>query len=555
MKVIALVQGWVMVSAMAGTLAAATPVLRVVSSGAGTNLLRNGDFEQSGNGRFLDWAAAPQGYHVAPGEGRNGSTALRCTAPDATGWRGASQTLTLNRQSVAPLIVRGWSRAEGVSGSAGSGYSLYADLIYDDGTPLWGQTANFSTGTHDWQLREVIILPEKPVRSLTLHCLLRGHAGTVWFDDVSVTEVTAAGPAVLFQGTPVLPVPSTNPPPAATASFATADGLRLGLTGSRVVSLQLDGRELGGSAPGGFLVRDVAANSDVFAFANGECPELGLRLEFSVRAHPHHLAIRGRLTNLRGGDRAVLLLFALPVDATGWVWHDNIRESRTIRGAAEFVVANPVGAGTTGTMSAYPLAAISGPDAGLALGVDYDRPAQYRFFYHAGTRQFCAAFDLGLVPESEQFPNSAEFGLVLYHFAPAWGFRAAFQKFTEIWPEHFVVRARQQGIWMPFTDVSTVQGWEDFGFRFHEGDNAVAWDDAHDILSFRYTEPMTWWMPMAPELPRTLAEALRVRDTYAEGPPGFHRDMARVSRHAAIYDANGQPALLFRNAPWANGAV
>jgi len=426
MKRLAWWWGWTLVGGLAGTLMAAQPVLRVVGGVTGNNLLRNGDFEQSGNGRFLDWAAAPQGYHVATGEGRNGSTALRCTAPDATGWRGASQTLTLNRQSVAPLIVRGWSRAEGVSGSAGSGYSLYADLIYDDGTPLWGQTANFSTGTHDWQLREVIILPEKPVRSLTLHCLLRGHAGTVWFDDVSVTEVTAAGPAVLFQGTPVLPVPSTNPPPAATASFATADGLRLGLAGSRVVSLQLDGRELAGSAPGGFLVRDVAANSDVFAFANGECPELGLRLEFSVRAHPHHLAIRGRLTNLRGGDRAVLLLFALPVDATGWLWHDNIRESRTLSGAAEFVVANPVGAGTTGTMSAYPLAAISGPDAGLALGVDYDRPAQYRLFYHAGTRQFCAAFDLGLVPESEQFPNSAEFGLVLYHFAPAWGFRAAF---------------------------------------------------------------------------------------------------------------------------------
>lgn len=540
---------------LAGTLLAGTPVLRVVSSGTGTNLLRNGEFEQRSGGSFPYWSAAPQGYQVAAGEGRDGSTALRCTAPDATGWRGASQTLTLNRKTVAPLIVRGWSRAEGVSGGADSGYSLYADLIYNDGTPLWGRTANFSTGTHDWQPREVIILPEKPVRSLTLHCLVRGHAGTVWFDDVSVTEVTAEGPAVLFQGTPMLPVMSTNPPPAATSHHATADGLRLGWAGTRVVSLQLDERELAGPAPGGFLVRDVAANSDVYPFEDGECPELGLRLEFAGSAHPQHLALRGRLTNLRGGDRAILLLFALPVDATGWFWHDDIRQSRALSGAAEFVLANPVGAGTTGTLSAYPLAAISGPDVGLALGVDYDRPAQYRLFYHAGTRQFYAAFDLGLVPESEHFPNSAEFGLVLYRFAPAWGFRAAFQKFTEIWPEHFVVRARQQGLWMPFTDVSTVQGWEDFGFRFHEGDNAVAWDDAHGILSFRYTEPMTWWMPMAPERPRTLAEALRVRDTYAEGPPGFHRDMARVSQHAAMYDADDQPALLFRNEPWANGAV
>lgn len=550
---------WLGAGGLAGTLVAASPVLRVVSPSGATNLLRNGDFEQRSGGSFLHWTAAPNGYQVAVGEGRHGSIALRCVAPEPTGWRGASQTLTLNRKTVAPLVVRGWSRAEGVSGSADSGYSLYADLIYTDGTPLWGQTANFSTGNHDWQMREVIIHPEKPVRSLTLHCLLRGHAGTVWFDDVSVTEVTAEGEAVLFQGTPMIPVPPPNPAPAATARFVTGDGLELGLADARVVSVQVDGHELAGAAYGGFFARDVAARSDAFAFERGECPELGLRLDFTVQAHTHHLRLRGRLTNQRGGDRAILLVFALPVDATGWVWGDDIRRHREIKGRSEFLVAHPVGAGTTGTLSAYPLAAVANASYGLALGVDYDRPAQYRLFYHAGTRQLCAAFDLGLVPESEQFPNAAEFGLVLYRFTPVWGFRAAFEKFTRIWPDHFVVRVREQGIWMPFTAINTVQGWEDFGFRFHEvlrGDGAdVAWGDAHGILSFRYTEPMTWWMPMAPEVPRTLAEALRVRDAYATGQPGFHRDMARVSVHAAMYDAEGNPALLFRNEPWANGAV
>ncbi len=550
--------GWLRLLALAGWACdapAAAPVLQVVRATGGTNLLRNGDFEQRTGGSFSHWSAAPNGYQAAPGEGRQGSTALRCTAPDSTGWRGAHQTLSLNRKTAAPLVVRGWSRAEGVTGSPDSGYSLYADLIYDDGTPLWGQTANFATGTHDWQMREVVIQPEKPVRSLTLHCLFRGHTGTVWFDEVSVTEVTAEGPAILFQGAPMVRPPMTNPPPAATAGFATGDGLRVGLAGARVVSLQLGGREWAGAQFGGFFARDVAADSDAFAFENGECPELGLRLEFTVRNHARHLSVQGRLTNRRGDDRAILLVFALPVDASGWTWGDDLRRRRVIEGAGEYLLANPVGAGTTGTMSAYPLAAVSGPEVGLALGVDYDRPAQYRLFYHAGTRQLCAAFDLGLVPETEQFPNAADFGLVVYRFDPARGFRAAFQKFTEIWPQHFEVRAREQGIWMPFTDVSTVQGWEDFGFRFHEGDNAVAWDDAHGILSFRYTEPMTWWMPMAPEVPRTLPEALRVRDAYAEGPPGFHREMARVSRAAAMYDADGQPVLLFRNEPWANGAV
>lgn len=536
-------------------LAAAAPVMRVVTEAGGTNLLRNGDFEQRSGGSFLHWSAAPNGFQVAPGEGRAGSTAPRCVATNEIGWRGVSQTLSLNRRTASPLVVRGWSRAEAVSGGADSGYSLYVDLVYDDGSPLWGQTANFATGTHGWQLREVTILPERPVRSLTLHCLFRGHAGTVWFDDVSVTEVTAGGNAVLFQGTPFEVLPATNPPPAATAWHATDDGLHLGLAGSRVVSLQLEGRELAGRQAGGFLARDVAANSDVFAFEDGDCPELGLRLTATVRSNAGYLALEGRLTNTRGGDRAILLLFALPVDATGWSWGDDIRRARTLEGAGEFAVVSPVGTGTTGTMSIYPLAAVARETDGLALAVDMGRPAQHRLFYHAGTRQLCLAFDFGLAPDTQRFPDSADFRFFLYRFAPAWGFRAAFQKFTEICPDHFQVRVREQGIWMPFTDVATVQGWEDFGFRFHEGDNAVAWDDAHGILSFRYTEPMTWWMPMPPELPRTMAEAFRVRDAYAEGPAGFHRDMARVSRVAAMHDAEDQPALLFRNEPWANGAV
>jgi hypothetical protein len=125
----------------------------------------------------------------------------------------------------------------------------------------------------------------------------------------------------------------------------------------------------------------------------------------------------------------------------------------------------------------------------------------------------------------------------------------------EVFPEYFAVQSREQGIWMPFTDVSTVDGWEDFGFRYHEGNNNVPFDDQHGILSFRYTEPMTWWMPMSPELPRTEEMALQVRDGYAAGPAGHQQRMALVSRSAAMLDAAGHPALLFRNEPWANGAV
>jgi hypothetical protein len=322
-----------------------------------------------------------------------------------------------------------------------------------------------------------------------------------------------------------------------------------------VASLQVGGRELAGVAPSGFLARDVAANSDFYSLADGECPELGLKLRSAFRAEAGHIIVEGRVADLRGTDRALTLIFALPVDAAGWHWGDDIRRSRVIGGPGEFANAVAVPGGATGTESLYPLAAIYNEHAGLALALDMAQPAQFRLGYHAGTRQFYIAYDFGLAPETERFPGAADFRFVLFRFDPRWGFRAAFEKLMAIFPDYFNARAREQGLWMPFTDVSTVQDWQDFGFKFHEGNNNVAWDKAHGILSFRYTEPMTWWMRLAKDAPRTMAEALRTRDELARNGKGSDQKMALASRVAAMSDETGQPCLLFRNEPWCNGAV
>lgn len=239
----------------------------------------------------------------------------------------------------------------------------------------------------------------------------------------------------------------------------------------------------------------------------------------------------------------------------GWHWGDDIRRQRVIQGRGEFANQVGIGSGSTTTLSLYPLAAIYNDRHGLALGIDMAQPAQYRLVYHAGARQFFIAYDFGLAPDTTRFPASADFRFVLYRFDPAWGFRAAFDKFTRIFPEHFVVRSKEQGIWMPFTDVSKVEGWRDFGFKYHEGDNNVSFDDANGILSFRYTEPMTWWMRMAKDLPRTDVEALRLRDTLAQGGDSSNARFARATKVAAMFDSEGQPQFRFRNEPWCDGAV
>ncbi|MFO1498942.1 MAG: hypothetical protein U1G07_11220 [Verrucomicrobiota bacterium] len=547
---------WMLLGFLAAVRTDGETAFRVVREmGQSTNLLRNAAFEESQGKALNGWSSAPQGMRLAPGEGRSGSVGLACEASEERGWYGASQMLALDRAAVAPLIVSGWSKAVDVTGGADSGYSLYVDLTYADGTTLWGRTAHFRTGTHDWERRELVILPEKPVRRLTLNCLLRGHAGKVWFDDLAVTEAAAPAGNIFFQGAPVSVAAVSGRGGTQVVSRSTGDGLKLDLAGGRVASLQVNGRELAGQAPSGFLARDVGANSDVHAFVDDHCPELSLQVQAKVTSFRNHLSVEGRVRDTSGRDRAILLGFALPIQAHGWTWSDDIRQTRPITGTSEFADVVTVNAGSTGTQSTYPLAAIHDDRSGLALAIDMGSPAQFRLVYHAGTRQFLILYDFGLVQETKRFPSAADFRFVLYAFDPQWGFRAAFQKLTEIFPEYFEVRSRDQGIWMPFTAVSRVEGWADFGFRYHEGSNSLRFDDEHGILSFRYTEPMTWWMKMAPEVPRQEANALRIRDEYAASGRGNERQMAEATRVAAMHDGEGRPALIFRNEPWANGAV
>ncbi len=127
---------------------------------------------------------------------------------------------------------------------------------------------------------------------------------------------------------------------------------------------------------------------------------------------------------------------------------------------------------------------------GLALAIDMAYPAFYRIGYNAGTGEFWIAYDLGLTPEKPQ----ARLRFCRFHFAPDWGFRAALHAYHRLFPEAFRRRIDRQGLWMPFAKISQIKGWEDFGFQFKEGDDETAWDDAHGIFTFHYTEPLTWWM-------------------------------------------------------------
>ncbi|MEW6750126.1 MAG: hypothetical protein AB1505_04015 [Candidatus Latescibacterota bacterium] len=437
------------------------------------------------------------------GFAREGEVLVCDNGGDAGVQRGASQEVALHGTR-EPIVATAWSRAEGVGGTPDADYSLYLDLIYEDGTPLWGELALFSTGTHDWQRRQVVVLPSKPVRTLTVHLLLRRHAGRASFRDPELYVLRAPAGAALFDGVPVV----VQAAPVA-----------------------------------GFQVRDVAADSD---FLQLEGQALGLELVAQSPVQDGVTFVDARLRDTTGGDRAVTLVYALPVPgATHWL--ADPRTATPLESGRQYGEASSCRAGM-GRLSRYPLAAVAGPGGGTAMGIDMAHPAVFRVGYSAATGELYVAWDLGLTPEQPE----AHVRCCWFPFAPEWGFRAALARYWEAFPEAFVCRIRQQGIWMPFAAISKVAGWEDFGFRFKEGNEETAWDDAHGILTFRYTEPMTWWMPMPKGMPRTLEAALGEahRRAAEEG------EKAAQALFASGYgNEEGQFPARLLDTPWCDGAV
>ena len=502
------------------------------------------------------WKPCEKGFEVREG-------AFVCdNGHDATAQRGLVQYVVLNQTRPEPFLAAAWSKAADVSGSANEDYALYLDLTNIDGTNVWGRIAGFSTGTHDWQRREVAVLPEKPVKRVDFYLLMRSHAGKAWFRDPELRLVKAPPGACLFDGV-----------------FVVAEG----------------------PAQVGFQVRDVAANSNFVRFPFREVPGqnpffegdiLGLKLQWRRTSHEGVFFFDVVLTDLTGADRAATVVFALPVKVAGTkeqgagmkqasslergvaprsrlpissppnlLWLDDPRRSSAVDCGHEYVNAKPFRMGSNGRLSRYPLGAVAcsplPPGEGQAVRADAARvtvlaidpayPAFFRIGYSADTSELYLAYDIGLVREKPK----CRLRFCQFNFQADWGFRAALARYYEIYPEAFRIRTPQQGLWMPFASISKVPGWQDFGFRFKEGNDETGWDNRHGILTFHYSEPGNWWMPMPANMPRSYEAAIGEARRLASQDSAA----AKALFTSGCRDVDGHMVVSFANTPWCNGAL
>lgn len=481
---------WTLFTALISGAADGVVVKRVISEGVGSQLTP-----------LATEKARPYGL----GFERVDNTYLCDNGEAAKVQRGVMWSITLNQSEALPIAASAWALAEGVSGTANSEFSLYIDLQYMDGTPLWGQTSAFDPDPEaGWHQRQVVITPDKPIRSVSLYLLFRNRAGKVTFKD---------------------------------AQFGTLSNNTLRFDGAVIEQVIPPQR--------GFLLRDVAAGSDFVAL---EQEALGVRLTTQQRTAPGVTFYDITLADLTGKDRALTLAFTCPLPGEALTWFHHPRRTMALENKINEVMnVTRQEVGSNGLLSYYPFGAVSAGGQGSAIGLDPATPLLFRVGCQPHSRELFLACDIGLAPEKPQ----ATLSIALFEFDAADGFRGALARYYALYPAAFETRIKQQGVWMPFAAISKVEGWEDFGFRFKEGDGETAWDDAHDILTFRYTEPMTWWMALNDSGPRTLERA----EQEARSQAAAGKRAALAWQSSAFEDERGRIPGTLLDTPWCNGVV
>jgi len=385
------------------------------------------------------------------------------------------------------------------------------------------------------------------------------------------------------------PVP-TRP----TFRLSSKDGLSLLLSPSgSICEVQVKGETYGkkGNWLSGFFVRDVINDSiynlkgKLSRIKNGkikqtaELKEASLLFQAVYEAHPNFIKLKGSIRDTSGSDRAITLYFALPIEAIGWLWWDDIVAKRSIEEGKDYINAEencPFGA--NGKHSRYPLATISSEDKSLTIAIPMDKPVVHRLVYNSQTKQFFIAFDFALVKDTAKFPSRADFEFLIYTSDPHWGFRSALEKYYSLYPSFFVKRAKKEGGWYVWGNMKDMPEAAGAGFMFHwgpSGPEAVKYDNENGFYALQYNEIEFYQLSLgdfkenpsyndAIDRLRKTAEGdkatLDILDKLAyTGGSGFFGQMLRreyfkqISKavlNSALNDKNGKTICMIGNFPW-----
>jgi len=357
------------------------------------------------------------------------------------------RTVHVNQTEPEPLIASAWCQAR-VKGKAFGWFNRHLAVNVRaryavDQADMPELSAHFGQYDHGPQFNRLFICPDRPIRSVGIDLSVPGPECSAWYRDV-----------------------------------------------------RLDPARYQISAPAAPLEHVDSTVRQSFELENSD-----LRGMLTLQPQEDRIEIRGFLESLRSADRAVSACIALPFDAAGGLWHDDVRSSRRIAPGGIYRNVDWYGAGRDGMSSRYPLGCVEAADGvGLALGISMAEPRVFTIGYDALHRELLVRFDIGLSPDAGRWANRASFCVFVFQYQD--GFRGAADKYHRMFEWAFRKRLDHQGLWLPFMSPTAIAGgWEDFQFRFLESVGAMGWAERERMLSFRYAEPWIHHQEFPPHMP------------------------------------------------------
>jgi hypothetical protein len=391
-------------------------------------------------------------------------------------------------------------------------YKMMCIVVYNRDAPLQ-QFVRHIVPVGRWvQLTDSILTYNRDqVRGIIIY-LYETHAAwqdnyTWLVDDLEL--VPMGGDDTAFDG---LAVQSHRQPLAAPVRrVSAADGMALGLDGrGRVAEVRSGGALLSPASVrsmSGLMVRDwrqseqpVPVEGEVAQEGQAVRQEAtvagGLRVRARYWPEGDRIRCRVKVADTGSADRPLTLYFAMPVEAVGWQWWDDIRTPRAIGGPGEFLynqstLQDP-------QVSPYPFCCISGQGKALSVAAPMEPPRLGRMVYNPQMRLLYVAYNFCLTPAAVKQKQAAEFEFFLFRPDPAWGMRSTVDRYYKYFPGAFVKRVPKEGGWECWGTNEAGKNVADMGLVYHWGPDtrggaktmadAVRYDNEHGYLSLPYIE-------------------------------------------------------------------
>ncbi|MFZ2641590.1 MAG: NEW3 domain-containing protein [Verrucomicrobiia bacterium] len=223
---------------------------------------------------------------------------------------------------------------------------------------------------------------------------------------------------------------------------------------------------------------------------------LALKATLRIKGDGKAFKFKLRVEDTTGKDRGLLVRVGVPVNATGWKWWDDMDRPRTIEPGKLYENAKPLRAFAAlpewkdkpdlrmGYNTENFCTVITGA-AGLCLAVPLDQPRIFRTAYDAQRNLFGITYDVALCKETSP-ASQATFEFELFACDPRWGMRSALDSYYQRHPGFFAKNLTDEGMWIAFTHLDTMDNTTEFGVAIQEGAGSAGYDDKIGVKSFNY---------------------------------------------------------------------